>query len=222
MSGGRRSHGKEGTCLPAGWQAMAGQAFAGPVDGFGGDAAGNRRLYKALAAMLWAQTRFGTFDVDPEPELELWADRERALGWFAPAAASVCGKSGRASRGTPLRRWRGPGPRVPGLLLALSRRVESSAVTARGMHEGEDRRVRAGGRVGSRQVRPGVSRNTTAALTKLGAASTRPTFGGCAQLATSTASPMWACPRLASRRRMAQRALSLAGSTMTQAKPSAS
>jgi nitric oxide reductase NorD protein len=47
------------------------------------DAAGNRRLYKALAAMLWAQTRFGTFDVDPEPELELWADRERALGWLA-------------------------------------------------------------------------------------------------------------------------------------------
>jgi nitric oxide reductase NorD protein len=47
------------------------------------DAAGNRRLYKAMAALLWAQTRFGTFDVDPEPELELWADRERALGWFA-------------------------------------------------------------------------------------------------------------------------------------------
>lgn len=47
------------------------------------DAAGNRRLYKAMAALLWAQTRFGSFDVDPEPELEHWADRERALGWFA-------------------------------------------------------------------------------------------------------------------------------------------
>jgi nitric oxide reductase NorD protein len=47
------------------------------------DAAGNRRLYKAMATILWAQTRFGTFDVDPEPELELWSDRERALGWFA-------------------------------------------------------------------------------------------------------------------------------------------
>jgi nitric oxide reductase NorD protein len=47
------------------------------------DAAGNRRLYKAMAALLWAQTRFGTFELDPEPELELWADRERALGWFA-------------------------------------------------------------------------------------------------------------------------------------------
>jgi nitric oxide reductase NorD protein len=47
------------------------------------DAAGNRRLYKAMATILWAQTRFGTFDVDPEPELELWSDLERALGWFA-------------------------------------------------------------------------------------------------------------------------------------------
>ena len=47
------------------------------------DSTGNRRLYKAMAALLWAQTRFGTFDVDPEPELLLWADRDRALGWFA-------------------------------------------------------------------------------------------------------------------------------------------
>ena len=47
------------------------------------DAAGNRRLYKAMAALLWAQTRFGTFNLDPEPELELWPDRERALAWFA-------------------------------------------------------------------------------------------------------------------------------------------
>jgi nitric oxide reductase NorD protein len=47
------------------------------------DAAGNRSLYKAIAALLWAQTRFGTFKLDPEPELELWPDRERALAWFA-------------------------------------------------------------------------------------------------------------------------------------------
>jgi nitric oxide reductase NorD protein len=47
------------------------------------DAAGNRRLYKVLAALLWAQTRFGTFNVDPEPELELWPEPERALRWFA-------------------------------------------------------------------------------------------------------------------------------------------
>ncbi len=47
------------------------------------DAAGNRRVYKAMAALLWAQTRFGSFNVDPEPELELWPDREAALRWFA-------------------------------------------------------------------------------------------------------------------------------------------
>ena len=47
------------------------------------DAAGNRRLYKLMATMLWAQARFGSFNTDPEPELELWPDRERALGWFA-------------------------------------------------------------------------------------------------------------------------------------------
>ncbi|MEI8163773.1 MAG: nitric oxide reductase activation protein [Betaproteobacteria bacterium] len=48
-----------------------------------GDAAGNRSLYKAMAALLWAQTRYGSFALDPEPELELWPDRERGLGWFA-------------------------------------------------------------------------------------------------------------------------------------------
>ncbi|MCE9569927.1 MAG: hypothetical protein K8R10_07970 [Rhodocyclales bacterium] len=47
------------------------------------DTEGNRRLYKAVAALLWAQTRFGSFNVDPEPELELWPDRKRALAWFA-------------------------------------------------------------------------------------------------------------------------------------------
>ena len=47
------------------------------------DAAGNRGLYKAMAALLWAQARFGSFNVDPEPELDLWSDREAALRWFA-------------------------------------------------------------------------------------------------------------------------------------------
>ena len=47
------------------------------------DAAGNRRLYKAIAALLWAQTRFGTFNVDPEPELTQWPAPEAALRWFA-------------------------------------------------------------------------------------------------------------------------------------------
>jgi nitric oxide reductase NorD protein len=48
-----------------------------------GDGAGNRRLYKAMATLLWAQTRFGTFNDDPEPELALWPDRQQALGWLA-------------------------------------------------------------------------------------------------------------------------------------------
>ncbi|MDP1734009.1 MAG: nitric oxide reductase activation protein [Sulfuritalea sp.] len=47
------------------------------------DAAGNRRLYKAMAALLWAQTRFGTFNIDPEPELERWLARDQALAWLA-------------------------------------------------------------------------------------------------------------------------------------------
>ncbi|MBL8479868.1 MAG: nitric oxide reductase activation protein [Sterolibacteriaceae bacterium] len=47
------------------------------------DAAGNRRLYTVIAALLWAQARFGTFNVDPEPELVQWADREVALDWFS-------------------------------------------------------------------------------------------------------------------------------------------
>ena len=47
------------------------------------DAAGNRRLYKVIAALLWAQTRFGTFNIDPEPELAQWSAPEAALRWFA-------------------------------------------------------------------------------------------------------------------------------------------
>jgi nitric oxide reductase NorD protein len=47
------------------------------------DVVGNQRLYKAMAALLWAQIRFGSFTIDPEPELELWPDRERALSWLA-------------------------------------------------------------------------------------------------------------------------------------------
>ncbi|MBK9019652.1 MAG: hypothetical protein IPL72_06485 [Sulfuritalea sp.] len=47
------------------------------------DAAGNRRLYTVIAALLWAQARFGTFNVDPEPELVQWADRDTALDWFS-------------------------------------------------------------------------------------------------------------------------------------------
>jgi nitric oxide reductase NorD protein len=47
------------------------------------EAEGNRRLYKILATLLWAQTRFGTFNVDLEAHLEQWPDRQRALDWLA-------------------------------------------------------------------------------------------------------------------------------------------
>ncbi len=51
------------------------------------DAAENRLIYKATAALLWAQTRYGTFNLDPEAELELWPDRGRGLAWFAVVEA---------------------------------------------------------------------------------------------------------------------------------------
>ena len=53
-------------------------------------AADNRRLYKAMAALLWAQTRYGTFGstaVDIGAALSRWEDRERALRWFAALEA---------------------------------------------------------------------------------------------------------------------------------------
>ena len=53
-------------------------------------AADNRRLYKATAALLWAQTRYGTFGsaaIDIAAALSRFADRERALRWFAALEA---------------------------------------------------------------------------------------------------------------------------------------
>ncbi len=46
------------------------------------DAEGNRRLYKAMAAHLWAQTRYGTFSADLDAALDRWPDRQRALAWL--------------------------------------------------------------------------------------------------------------------------------------------
>jgi len=43
----------------------------------------NRQLYKALAVQLWAQTRYGTFNVDLEAALARWPERETALTWLA-------------------------------------------------------------------------------------------------------------------------------------------
>ncbi|GAB4177523.1 MAG: hypothetical protein Fur0039_20950 [Rhodocyclaceae bacterium] len=50
------------------------------LDRYGDAGAG---LYKALAAMLWAQTRYGTFSIDLSARLAPWPDRGRALGWLA-------------------------------------------------------------------------------------------------------------------------------------------
>jgi len=46
----------------------------------------NRRFYQGLAVQLWAQTRYGTFNVDLEAALAQWpeaAEREQALIWLA-------------------------------------------------------------------------------------------------------------------------------------------
>jgi nitric oxide reductase NorD protein len=46
-------------------------------------AADNRRLYTATAALLWAQTRHGTFSVDIDAEIADLPDRAQALAWLA-------------------------------------------------------------------------------------------------------------------------------------------
>ena len=43
----------------------------------------NRRLFKSLAVQLWAQTRYGTFNLDIEAVLVRWPEREKALAWLA-------------------------------------------------------------------------------------------------------------------------------------------
>ena len=47
----------------------------------------NRRAYTALAVQLWAQTRYGTFNVDLEAELARWPERDQALTWLAELEA---------------------------------------------------------------------------------------------------------------------------------------
>ena len=51
------------------------------------DEASNRRLYKALMALLWAQTRYGTFQADLVSALADQHDAQRALGWLAALEA---------------------------------------------------------------------------------------------------------------------------------------
>lgn len=43
----------------------------------------SRRLYMAMAAQLWAQTRYGTFDADIDAAIAVYPDRGRALEWLA-------------------------------------------------------------------------------------------------------------------------------------------
>jgi nitric oxide reductase NorD protein len=42
----------------------------------------NRRLYKSTAALLWAQTRYGTFAADIDAAIAPHPDRQRALEWL--------------------------------------------------------------------------------------------------------------------------------------------
>jgi nitric oxide reductase NorD protein len=42
----------------------------------------NRRLYKATAALLWAQTRYGTFAADIDAAISPLPDRKQALDWL--------------------------------------------------------------------------------------------------------------------------------------------
>jgi len=42
----------------------------------------NFQLYKAMATHLWAHTRYGTLNIDPEALFAPYKDRERALHWF--------------------------------------------------------------------------------------------------------------------------------------------
>lgn len=45
-------------------------------------AADNRNLYKAMVALHWAQTRYGTFSVDIDTVIAPLPDRRRAIGWL--------------------------------------------------------------------------------------------------------------------------------------------
>jgi nitric oxide reductase NorD protein len=42
----------------------------------------NRRLYKATTALLWAQTRYGTFNADIDAAIAPLPDRQRAIEWL--------------------------------------------------------------------------------------------------------------------------------------------
>ncbi len=73
----------------------------------------NRRLYQALAAQLWAQSRYGTFSVDLEAALTCWPERETALTWLAHLEAirlEACIARELPGLGALLAQVRGPWP----------------------------------------------------------------------------------------------------------------
>ena len=81
----------------------------------------NRQIFKSLAVQLWAQTRYGTFNVDLEAELARWPDREAALTWLAHLEAvrlEACIARDLPGLGAMLARLRGAWPDE--LLVAVS------------------------------------------------------------------------------------------------------
>ena len=47
----------------------------------------NWQLYKAIAVLLWAQIRYGTFTLDIEAQVSLWDDPAQGLHWLAALEA---------------------------------------------------------------------------------------------------------------------------------------
>jgi hypothetical protein len=110
------------------------------------DADGNRRLYTVLAVQLWAQARFGSFNVDPEPELSQWADRERGAGLVRAVRGDAPGSQA-GSRNCPAWRatsacLRGPWPAAAARRRRLARPEATAADSLAWV--AEQRRVGAG------------------------------------------------------------------------------
>ncbi|MFA7620133.1 MAG: hypothetical protein WC012_13940 [Thiohalomonadaceae bacterium] len=95
------------------------------------DAEMNRALYKAMATMLWAQVRYGTFHVDLEGALAGWPDRARALAWLALLEAvrlEACISAELPGLGMEIARQRGPWPEVLAPMLARLRERSASVL----------------------------------------------------------------------------------------------
>jgi len=95
------------------------------------------RRYKCMMALLWAQLHFGSFDLDPEPALALWADRDGALAWLALFEAirlEACLKAELPGLAADISGLRGPWPAVLApAVTELSRPAASVADSLRWM-----------------------------------------------------------------------------------------